>query len=140
MTSYYDFTLAPLRRMLGPVYDAYRKAYEYTSSVLVPGHVVSTIEGVPLPDVIPDRGHKFYYSVYGPPDYNVPVDVVGRDTQVLTQTGSDYWETLRINNGRKKHTPVEWLPKGTEKQEVFVEMPYTLKTDLPCSTVSTRHG
>lgn len=140
MTSFYDFNLAPFRHILGPVYDAYRKVYEYTSSILVPGHVVSTIEGVPLPDFIPDREHKFYYSVYGPPDYPVPADTVGHATEVLTQTGPDYWSTLQINNQRRKRRPVDYLPADVEMQEVFTEMPFTKPTELRCSTVATFHG
>jgi hypothetical protein len=140
MTSFYDFTLAPFRHFLGPVYDAYRRVYEYTSSIVVPGHVVSTVEGVPLPDVVPDRGHKFYYSVYGPPDYPVSADIVGNDTEVKTQTGPEYWNRLMIDNSRRPKRQVEWLPGDVTKQEVFVEMPYTLNTTLPCSTVATRHS
>ena len=140
MTEFFDFSQTPLRNILGPVYDAYRKSYEYLSSIVVPGDAVSTIEGAPLPDMYPDRQSRFYYGVYGPPDNPVKADIVGTPATVLTQTTPEDWERFRIDNSRKKYRPVEWLPSGVPTQEIFVDMPYALPSDLPCSTVSTRHA
>lgn len=136
MTSFLDFTLAPLRRFLGPVYDAYRKKYDYTEKETVPGHFVSTIEGVPLPDMAPDRRHRFYYSVYGPPDAPVKADIVGNDTEVMMQSKPPAPTYAR---GEIKR-PVEWLPEDAEMHETFVDMPFTQKTHLRSSTVATRHS
>ena len=86
MTEFSDFTLAPMRKLLGPVYDKYRKAYEYNETAVVPGNYVSTLHGTPLPDVLEDRKNKFHYSVYGRPDNPVPAGIVGVDTIIKMQS------------------------------------------------------
>lgn len=134
MTEFYDTLLAPFRKFLGPVYDAYRKKYEYKDTVTIPDHVVSTLDGTPLPDMFPDRKHNFVYSVYGPPDMSVKAGIVAVPQEVKMQ--DNYYQPIRPRTTR----PVQWLPANTEMKEVFVEMPYELPTKLKCSTVSTKHS
>jgi hypothetical protein len=136
MTEFFDFALAPLRKFLGPVYDAYRKKYEYPETAVVPGHFVGTIEGVPLPDFIEDRQNNFYYSVYGRPDNMVRADIVGNDTVIKMQSKPQPPTFPRGEIVR----PVDWLPEKLEMQEIFVEMPFSQKTKYNSSTVATRHG
>lgn len=136
MTSFLDTALAPLRRFLGPVYDAYRKKYDYPEKAIVPGHLVSTIDGAPLPDMAPTRNHNFYYSVYGPPDAMVRADIVGNDTTIMMQSKAPE----PVYGRGKINRAVEWLPEDAEMHETFVDMPFTQKTNLRCSTVATRHS
>lgn len=136
MTSFWDFTLAPLRGILGPVYDAYRKRYEYNETATVPGHLVSTLDGVPVPDVAGPRNHNFYYSVYGPPDAMVKADIVGTDAEIKMQGKAP--EPVYARG--QKLRPVDWLPENVEMHETFVDMPFTQKTKFRTSTVATRHG
>lgn len=138
MTEYLDFTVAPFRHILGPVYDAYRKVYEYVTTASVQGQFVSTIEGTPLPDTAEDRRHNFYYSVYGPPDNPVKAGVVGTGTVVKMQTVP---VPPTYNRGDSNIIrPVEWLPPDVEMREHFVDMPFTLPTTLRASTVATKHS
>lgn len=139
MTEFNDFTLAPLRKFLGPVYDAYRKTYDYLGEILVPGHQVSTIEGTPLPDVAEGRSHKFYYSVYGAPDNPVKAGIIGQDTKVRTQGTESELET-EVKGIGCLNRPVAWMQRRPPMKEIFVEMPYELNTHLPCSTVATKHS
>lgn len=136
MTEFWDFALAPFRSALGPVYDAYRKKYDYKETAIVPGHLVSTIDGTPVPDVAPDRNHNFYYSVYGPPDAMVKADIVGTDAEIRMQSKAPPPVYARGETVRK----VEWLPDNVEMHETFVEMPFTQKTKYRASTVATRHS
>lgn len=136
MTQFFDFALAPLRRFLGPVYDSYRKKYDYPETETVPGYSVGTIEGVPLPDVIEDRKNKFYYSVYGPPDMMVKAGIVGEDVQIKMQ-GKPIPRTYPRGEIVRE---VEWLPQNVEMVESYVEMPFTQKTKFRASTVATRHS
>lgn len=138
MTNYYDFTLAPLRNILGPVYDAYRKTYDYTWKLLLEGRQVSTIENNPQPDMVEDRPWKFEYSVYGPVDMPVKAGVVGVKREILMQNEYPDIEKTDTGLGRYRREPT-YLPANTPMQEIFVDMPYALKTDKPCSTVATRH-
>ena len=136
MTEFEDYTVAPFRKFLGPVYDAYRKIYKYTSTALVDGRFVSSLEGTPLPDVAQDRNHNFQYSVYGPVDNMVKAGIVGTDVQVKLQD-----EHPPITRTRSEIVrPVSWLPETVEMREHFVDMPFSLPTKLRASTVATRHS
>jgi hypothetical protein len=139
MTSFYDFTVAPLRGILGPVYDAYRKAYDYTFKTTIEGWQVGTIQGNPLPDMVEDRINKWYYSVYGPVDMPVNAGTVGIQKEILMQTKPIDYETMDTGIGRFRRE-VKWVPDSATMQEIFVDMPYALKTDYKCSTVSTKHN
>lgn len=133
MSEFYDTLLAPFRNILGPVYDAYRKIYEYKGSTTVPGHEVSTIEGAPQPDFREDRHHHFVYSVYGPVDNPVKAGIVGVPRIVKMQenyTGPE----IRPYRGR----PVNYLPIDTPMKEIFVDMPFEMKTEFKTSTVTTK--
>ena len=136
MSSFLDTTLAPFRRFFGPVFDEYRKKYEYTHTEKIEGHLVSTIEGVPLPDVASSRRHNFYYSVFGPPDQPVKADIVGMPVTVKMQS-----KPVPRTYGRGEIVrPVEWLPEDVPMHETFVDMPFTQKTEYRSSTVATRHS
>lgn len=136
MTNFFDFTLAPLRNLLGPVYDAYRKKYNYPETATVPGHSVSTIDGVPLPDMLEDRRNNFYYGVYGRPDDMVRAGIVGTDVTIKMQSKAPPPTFPRGEIVR----PVEWLPEKLEMKEVYVDMPFEQKSKHSASTVATRHG
>lgn len=136
MTEYWDFTLAPFRRFLGPVYDAYRKIYSYNHEEEIPGNLVSTIEGNPQPDFSEDRRHKSIYGVYGPPDNMVKAGIVANPAKVKMQE-KPIEPTYGIGCRR---TVVKWLPKNVEMHETYVDMPFTQKTNLRTSTVATRHS
>lgn len=136
MTEFFDFALAPFRRFLGPVYDAYRRKYQYNETAVVPGHLIGTIDGVPLPDIIEGRKNNFYYSVYGRPDNMVRAGIVGTDTTIKMQDKAPMPTYPRGQTNR----PVEWLPENTEMKEVYVDMPFSQKTKYNASTVATRHS
>lgn len=136
MTEYWDFALAPFRKFLGPVYDAYRKMYTFDYEEEIEPQLVSTLEGNPQPDFSEDRRHRSIYGVYGPPDNMVKAGIVAQPTKVRMQ--SKPVEPVR-GLGCKRVIPA-WLPKNVEMHETFVEMPFTQKTNLRCSTVSTRHS
>lgn len=134
MSEFYDTLLAPFRRFLGPVFDYYRKEYEYKDTVTIPEHVTSTLECVPLPDIFPDRKHNFVYSVYGPPDMSVKAGIVAVPAVVKMQ--DNYYQPTRPYSAR----PVDFLPPNTPMKEVFVDMPYELPTKFKSSTVATKHS
>lgn len=136
MTEFLDFTLAPFRRFLGPVYDAYRRIYKYNETATVPGYSVGTIDGVPLPDMIEDRRNNFYYSVYGRPDNMVRAGIVGTETTIKMQDRAPPPTFPRGEIVR----PVEWLPEKLEMKETYVDMPFEQKTKYNASTVATRHS
>src|SRR5690606_10373994 len=88
MTQYWDFTLAPFRRILGPVYDAYRKMYTFNHEEEIEPQLVSTLEGNPQPDFSEDRRHRSIYGVYGPPDNMVKAGIVAEPARIRMQSKS----------------------------------------------------
>lgn len=120
-----DTLLLPLRGIIAPIYDQYRLKQPPRTPMDIPAWAVSDIKNTPVPFSVEHRYDFGNGGVYGPPDMPVSRGIVNTPSVVQRQAG--------IANEEEEE--VKGFYNGPQKNmELFVYSPFSLPTDLPCST------
>lgn len=128
---WFDVLVAPLRGLILPIYDQYRKRQQPTTQMKIPAYVVSDIRNTPVPFITEHRYDFGNGGVYGPPDMPVSrgiVNVPGTvNRQVVEKKALPPAATSGFYNGPQ------------DNMEIFVYSPFSLPTNLPCSTSQLKY-
>lgn len=125
-SGYLDIFLFPLRGVLAPVFDAYRRSkLPDTTGQEIPSWAVSDMRNTPIPYIVEHRYDFGNGGMYGPPDMPVRAGIVNVPRTVHVQ---------QIKEERRVETGQEFYNGPQKNMELFVYSPFSLETDLPCST------
>lgn len=124
-SGFLDILLTPLRGVIQPIYDSYRKREPFTLSMVIPAWAVSEMPGTPIPYTTEHRYDFGNGGVYGPPDMPVRMGVVNVAQTVQVQ---------KVMTPREIEYVQEFYNGPQENMELFVYSPFSLPTTLPCST------
>jgi len=121
---WFDNLMVPLRGIIAPIYDQYRKRILPKEPMDIPAWAVSDMRNTPVPFIVEHRYDFGNGGVYGPPDMPVSRGIVNVPRTVQRQIIEE-----------EKEEPVHGFYNGPQENvELFVYSPFTLPTDLPCST------
>lgn len=132
----FDVFLLPLRGVIQPIFDQYRKRETRTKTMNIPAWAVSELPNTPVPYTVEHQYDFGMGGVYGPPDMPVSAGIVNVDKQMKTQHVNDGRHKFGVHRIGRENTG---FTDSEENVEVFVYSPFTLATDLPCSTVMTKY-
>jgi hypothetical protein len=135
----FDVFLLPLRGVIQPIFDGYRKRETRTKTMNVPAWAVSDIKNTPVPYTVEHQYDFGMGGVYGPPDMPVTAGTVNVEKQIKTQHVSDGRHKFGLHRASKENTGFNHDDSEEGNVEVFVYSPFVLPTDLPCSTVMTKY-
>lgn len=133
-----DVLITPLRGLILPIYDAWRRKPTKTIEQEVPAWAVSDMRNTPIPYTVEHQYDFGYGGVYGPPDMPVKAGVVNQPRTVRVQyvhNGVNY----RHGEDTEYVEDMGFSTGPTDNIELFVYSPFALKTDLPCSTVMNKY-
>lgn len=134
----FDVFLMPLRGIIQPIFDGYRKRETRTKTMTVTAWAVSDIRNTPVPYTVEHQYDFGMGGVYGPPDMQVSAGIVNVDKQIKTQHVSDGRHKFGLHRAVKENTGFN-SDSEEENVELFVYSPFVMPTDLPCSTVMTKY-
>ena len=131
--SLFGVLMMPLRGILAPLFDGYRKRDTRTMPFTVPAWAVSELPNTPIPYTVEHQYDFRYGGTYGPPDLPVSAGITNTERTMMTQ---------KVSNGfnPRHRVPYEYMPytgfndEEGENIELFVHMPFALPTTKPCST------
>jgi hypothetical protein len=122
-----DNLMIPVRGIIQPIVDAYRKRTVPYTTMEIPAWAVSEQRNTPIPYITEHRYDFGNGGVYGPPDMPVSRGIVNVPRQVTIQP------TMAKPKNNMPSKP-EFYNGPQEMVEIFVYSPLVLPTNLPCST------
>lgn len=128
----FDVLMMPLQGVIAPIFDHYRKRDTRTRTMTIPAWAVSHLKNTPVPFTVEHQYDFGYGGVYGPPDMPVSAGIVNVATDIKTQYVSNGLHKFGVEHPGVENTGFNTEP--TENVEIFVYSPFTLPTNLPCST------
>jgi len=124
-SGFLDVLMIPVRGIIQPLFDSYRKKEAVTTEITIPAWAVSDIKNTPIPYQVNHRYDFGNGGVYGPPDMPVSAGIVNTPGIIQVQQSKEGKQIEFING---------FYNGPQEYREIFVHMPFSLPTDLPCST------
>lgn len=125
ISGFFDALLIPIRGIIQPIVDGYRKQQPATVTVELPPWAVSDIQNTPIPHTVNHRYDFGNGGVYGPPDNPVRAGIVNVPGTVNVQ---------KVHPTTDMTLVPEFYNGPQDNMELFVYSPFSLPTNLPCST------
>lgn len=136
--TFLDSAIRPLRGLIGPIFDKYRQKDTKNSSMTIPAWAVSEIQNTPIPYTVENQYDFGFGGVYGPPDMPVRAGIVGTPKTIAVQYVSNGFNR-ELGKDTSYNQETGFTKEPPQNVEYFVYSPFTLPTDLPCSTVMNKY-
>jgi hypothetical protein len=124
---WFDTLMMPVRGIIAPLHDKYRKVTGPTEEMTIPAWAVSDTKNTPIPYTVEHRYDFGNGGVYGPPDFQVSRGVVNVEKTIMRQVNPNPSKVQPQTGNGFYYGPQENI-------EIFVHAPFSRPTNLPCST------
>jgi len=130
----------PLRSIRGPLYDQHKFKKIRGKEMIIPVRGASTLPNVAIPDQMMNL-HDLTYSFFGPPDNQVRPGFVGKIKKalVLNFNGNERYHRYDGSYDLLANVDKSFQNASPDNIELFVDSPFAVKTDLPCSVLGFKY-